>query len=99
MDGSYLVSVSRDRSMKLIEVATQRFVDNITSITPGALKGGLMCVDRHPRRDELLIGGADGEPKTYRMHRIKKRTHRRRLQSTLGVRRSARSHLLRALQS
>ncbi len=34
-DSSHLVSVSRDRSMKLIEVATQRFVDNITSITPG----------------------------------------------------------------
>ncbi len=40
-DGTYLISVSRDRSMKLVEVATQRFVDNITSITPGALKGGL----------------------------------------------------------
>jgi WD40 repeat protein len=59
--------------MKLTEVGTQRFVDNITSITPGALKGGLMAVARHPKRDELLIGGADGEPKTYRMHRIKKR--------------------------
>ena len=47
-DGTYLISVSRDRSMKLIEVATQRFVDNITSITPGALKGGLDAVDRHP---------------------------------------------------
>jgi WD40 repeat protein len=73
VDGSHLVSVSRDRSMKLTEVATQRFVDNITSITPGALKGGLMTVTRHPKRDELLIGGADGEPKTYRMHRIKTR--------------------------
>src|SRR5262249_50025683 len=47
-DSSHLVSVSRDRSMKLTEVATQRFVDNITSITPGALKGGLMTVARHP---------------------------------------------------
>jgi WD40 repeat protein len=72
-DGSHLASVSRDRSMKLTEVGTQRFVDNITSITPGALKGGLMAVARHPKRDELLIGGADGQPKTYRMHRIKKR--------------------------
>ena len=27
--------------MKLTEVATQRMEDNITSITPGALKGGL----------------------------------------------------------
>ena len=58
-DGGHLVSVSRDRSMKLIEVATQRFVDNITSITPGALKGGLAAVDRNPQNDELLIGGED----------------------------------------
>ena len=69
----YLISVSRDRSMKLVEVATQRFVDNITSITPGALKGGLNAVDRHPKKDELLIGGADGVPKIYQMLRTKKR--------------------------
>jgi WD40 repeat protein len=72
-DGSYLISVSRDRSMKLVEVATQRFVDNITSITPGALKGGLDTVDRHPTKDELLIGGADGVPKIYQMLRTKAR--------------------------
>jgi WD40 repeat protein/mono/diheme cytochrome c family protein len=72
-EGNYLISVSRDRSMKLVEVATQRFVDNITSITPGALKGGLEAVDRHPKKDELLIGGADGIPKVYQMLRTKDR--------------------------
>lgn len=72
-DNSHLVSVSRDRSMKLIQVAEQQFIDNITSITPGVLKGGLMTVDRHPERDELLIGGADGIAKLYRMYREKKR--------------------------
>ncbi len=71
--GTHLISVSRDRSMKLIEVATERFVDNITSITPGALKGGLNAVDRNPKNDELLIGGADGAPKIYRMFREKAR--------------------------
>jgi WD40 repeat protein/mono/diheme cytochrome c family protein len=72
-EANYLISVSRDRSMKLVEVATQRFVDNITSITPGALKGGLEAVDRHPAKDELLIGGADGVPKIYQMLRTKDR--------------------------
>jgi WD40 repeat protein len=72
-EGTHLISVSRDRSMKLIEVATQRFIDNITSITPGALRGGLAAVDRHPQKDELLIGGADGVPKIYQMIRTKKR--------------------------
>jgi WD40 repeat protein len=91
-DGTFLASVSRDRSMKLTEVATQRFNDNITSITPGALKGGLMTVDRRPMLvrtmakvppdtpkaepkiyDELLIGGSDGTPRIYKMHREVKR--------------------------
>ncbi len=53
-DGLHLVSVGRDMSMKLTEVATQRFVDNVTSITPGALKGGLMAVDRRPMKEKKL---------------------------------------------
>ena len=73
VDNSHLVSVGRDRSMKLIKVDTERFVDNITSITPGALKGGLLAVDCHPKHDELVAGGADGIPKIFRMHRVKAR--------------------------
>ncbi|QDU41063.1 WD domain, G-beta repeat [Maioricimonas rarisocia] len=72
-DGSHIVSVGRDMSTKLYEVATQRFVDNVTSITPGALKGGLAAVTRHPQRDEILVGGSDGVPRIYRMQRITKR--------------------------
>ena len=71
--GTHLVSVSRDRSMKLTEMATARLEDNISSITPGALKGGLQALDRHPQKDELLIGGADGTPKLYQMYRTKAR--------------------------
>jgi DNA-binding beta-propeller fold protein YncE len=67
--GSHLISASRDRSLKLIEVSTQRFVDNITSITPGALKGGLAAVDRHPTKDEVVVGGSDGVPKIFRIYR------------------------------
>ena len=92
-DGDYLVSVSRDMTMKLTEVATQRFVDNVTSITPGALKGGIQTVARRPLKqrtivkttnleigdvrdkayDEVVIGGSDGVPRLYRMHRTTKR--------------------------
>jgi WD40 repeat protein len=68
-DGSHLVSVGRDMAAKLVEVATQRLIDNITSITPGALKGGIQSVQRHPLRDEILFGGADGTPRIYRMQR------------------------------
>ncbi|HTK74326.1 MAG TPA: DUF1549 domain-containing protein [Gemmataceae bacterium] len=69
-DGSHLVSVGRDRTVKLTEVATQRFIDNVTSITPGALKGGVQTVGRHPHRDEVVVGGADGVAKVYRLFRL-----------------------------
>ncbi|MSR30502.1 MAG: hypothetical protein EXR99_03250 [Gemmataceae bacterium] len=90
-DGLFLASISRDRSMKLTEVATQRFIDNITSITPGALKGGLHVVALKPSKEktmtkgaegtdsaekiyeEILIGGSDGVPRVYKMHRVTKR--------------------------
>ena len=68
-NGSHVISVGRDMSAKLTEVASQRFVDNLTSITPGALRGGLQSIARHPTRDELLVGGADGVPQIYRMVR------------------------------
>ena len=73
VNSDHLISVSRDMSMKLIEVKTERFIDNITSITPGALKGGLITVDRHPTKDELLCGGADGAPKVFQMLRTSAR--------------------------
>jgi len=67
--GDQLVSVGRDMSAKLTEVESQRFIDNISSITPGALRGGLQSVARHPERDEFLVGGADGIPQAYRIVR------------------------------
>ncbi len=72
-DGTHLISVGRDMSTKLTEVETQRFVDNISSITPGALRGGLNAVVRRPGHDEVLIGGADGVPQLYQVFRKTKR--------------------------
>ena len=68
-DGKHLVSVARDMSCKLTEVETERFVDNITSITPGALSGGMNSVAVHPDRNEIVVGGADGIAKVYRVYR------------------------------
>jgi WD40 repeat protein len=83
-DGEHLVSVSRDMSMKLTVVKTQRFVDNVTSITPGGLKGGLLAVERRPQAksrmvkgvdgqerlyDEVITGGSDGQPHLFKIHR------------------------------
>jgi WD40 repeat protein len=72
-DAKHMITISRDRTMKLTIVETGQFVDNITSITPGALKGGLLALRRHPQKDELLVGGADGEPKLYKMIRTQPR--------------------------
>lgn len=67
--GDHLVSVGRDMTAKLTNVETERFVDNVTSITPGALKGGMNAVVRHPKTDHILVGGSDGVPQIYRMYR------------------------------
>ena len=67
--GEHLVSVGRDMTTKLTEVATQRFVDNVTSITPGALRGGIHSIERHPEQDNILVGGSDGAPQVFRIFR------------------------------
>jgi len=68
-NGTHIMSVGRDMSTKLTEVETQRFIDNITSITPGALRGGLHSIARNPNEDQILIGGADGVPQIYQVFR------------------------------
>ena len=68
-DGTHVISVARDMTCKLTEVETERFIDNITSITPGALSGGMSSVATHPERTEVLVGGSDGVPKLYRVFR------------------------------
>lgn len=67
--GDHVISVSRDMTAKLTEFKTERLIDNITSITPKALKGGIAAVVTHPTRDEIVVGGADGVPKLYRIFR------------------------------
>lgn len=69
-ESPHVLSVSRDMTVKLTEVSTNRFIDNVTSITPKALQGGVNSVVRHPERDEIIVGGADGVPKIYRVFRI-----------------------------
>lgn len=72
-DNDHLITVSRDMSMKLVIVENAQFVDNVTSITPGALKGGLTVVHRHPLQEQVLTGAADGQPLLYKIFRTRKR--------------------------
>jgi WD40 repeat protein len=71
--GDHIISGGRDMSVKLTEVAAQRFIDNVTSITPGALKGGVLAVATHPRLEHIIAAGSDGLPKAYRIFRETKR--------------------------
>ena len=71
--GEHLISVARDMTTKLTVFNTSRFIDNITSITPKALKGGLATIARHPKRDHILVGGSDGAPQIFRVFRQTKR--------------------------
>jgi WD40 repeat protein/mono/diheme cytochrome c family protein len=68
-DDKFLATVSRDRSTRLTEVETQRVIDNITSITPGALKGGLLAIDRNPvKRDAKVKVDAAGIDKSDKFY-------------------------------
>jgi WD40 repeat protein len=67
--GDHIISGGRDMSVKLTEVASQRFVDNITSITPDALKGGVLALATHPSLEHVVAAGSDGLPKVYRIFR------------------------------
>jgi WD40 repeat protein len=71
-DGLHLASVSRDMSLKLTHVETQRFIDNITSITPGGLKGGLMAVDRRPMNSTKTVRFFGGTFKFEQPKRLQK---------------------------
>ncbi len=71
--GEHLISAGRDMTSKLTVFKSSRFVDNITSITPKALKGGIASIARHPTREHILVGGSDGAPQIYRIFRQTKR--------------------------
>ena len=66
MDGKSVFSVSRDKTVKQTDVATERFIGNVTTHTPFVLSGGQSSIDVHPKKTELLVGGADGKAKLFR---------------------------------
>ncbi len=64
IDSRRLVSVGRDRAAKLIDAAAGQFLENVNQ-----LHGELAAVARHPKADEIVIGGDDRIPYIYRMDR------------------------------
>ena len=64
IDGKRVVTVGRDRAAKLADASTGAFLENVN-----LLRDMLYAVERHPRRDQALIGGEDRVPYLYMMDR------------------------------
>jgi WD40 repeat protein len=64
IDSKRLVSVGRDRAAKLIDAEAGQFLENVNQ-----MHGELAAVARHPKADEIVIGGDDRIPYIYRMDR------------------------------
>ena len=64
IDGRRIVTVGRDRAAKLADASTGAFLENVN-----LLRDMLYAVERHPRRDQVLIGGEDRVPYLYLMDR------------------------------
>ncbi len=68
-DGKRLLSGSRDRAMKLINVADGQFIDDINKLLEP-----VVCMARHPKEDWAAYGGAEGGVRIYRMKENQERT-------------------------
>ncbi len=66
-DGSHFVSCGRDTALKLVEVETGSFVDDINSSNKGY--GEINTLARHPAADQVLSGGEDRIPRLYKIFR------------------------------
>jgi len=70
-DGSHFVSGSRDTALKLVEVDTGSFVDDVNSSNKNY--GEINAIARHPNADQVLSVGEDRIPRLYRMFRQRRR--------------------------
>jgi len=64
IDSKRLVSVGRDRAAKLMDASAGQFLENVNQ-----LHGELAAVARHPKADQIVIGGEDRIPYMYQMDR------------------------------
>ena len=68
VEGKHLITLSRDGSIKLIEVATGSFIDDV-----GKNYGELKVLARHPKAEQLVIGGDERVPRVYKIFRTQAR--------------------------
>lgn len=70
-DGTHFVTGGRDSALKLVEVKSGAFVDDINASNKGY--GGINAIVRHPQKDQVLSGGEDRIPRLYQIFRETKR--------------------------
>ena len=70
-DGSHFVTGGRDTALKLTEVKSGSFIDDINASNKGL--GPIHTIARHPKLDQVLSGGKDRVPRLYRIFRQKRR--------------------------
>ena len=68
-DDDHILSTGRDKAIKLIVAKTGSFVDDINTFT-----SAYRCMARHPKENNVLVGGDDGIPRLYQIFRTKPRT-------------------------
>jgi Planctomycete cytochrome C/WD domain, G-beta repeat len=64
IDSKRFVSASGDRAAKLIDAASGAFLENVN-----LLRGELDAIARHPKKDVVVIGGAERIPYIYLLDR------------------------------
>ncbi len=69
LKGQRLLSGSRDRAMKLIDVANGQFIDDINKLLEGVL-----CMARHPKENQVVYGGDMGMARIYKIAENQGRT-------------------------
>jgi len=73
-DSKNMVTTSRDRAIKLVEIATKNFVDDINY---QVYAGGYYAVARNPQTDEVAVAGDEGLIRYYSIFKVKARTMNR----------------------
>jgi mono/diheme cytochrome c family protein len=68
LDGKHLITLGRDGALKLTESATGSFIDDI-----GKNYGELKVLARHPKDNQVVIGGDERIPRLYKIFRTQAR--------------------------
>jgi WD40 repeat protein len=68
LDGKHLITLGRDGALKLTESDTGSFIDDI-----GKNYGELKVLARHPKENQVVIGGDERIPRLYKIFRTQAR--------------------------